>query len=143
MAFRFGGARLARRSLPRRGVDVTAENASGCSIDGLFRTLQQLERDVGSRLVGGGRVFYRAKTQRSRRRRATSCSSACGAVRSTRETPVFDTSLTTAADWRTRFERPAGRLGRPRTLCAAASIREMQRLGAGTLGPAHAAISVC
>ena len=29
------------------GVDVTAENASGCSIDGLFRTLQQLERSIG------------------------------------------------------------------------------------------------
>jgi len=40
------------------GVDVNEENASGCSIDGLFRTLQQLERVIGSRLVGGGRVFY-------------------------------------------------------------------------------------
>ena len=36
------------------GVDVNAENASGCSIDGLFRALQQLERTIGSRLVGGG-----------------------------------------------------------------------------------------
>jgi hypothetical protein len=26
-----------------------------------------------------------------------------------RETPVFDTSLTNAANWRTRFEQPAGR----------------------------------
>src|SRR5689334_1530356 len=42
------------------GVDVNAEHASGCSIDGLFRTLQQLERVIGTRLVGGGRVFYRA-----------------------------------------------------------------------------------
>src|SRR5437773_5945066 len=41
------------------GVDVTQENASGCSIDGLFRTLQVLEREIGARLVGGGRVFYR------------------------------------------------------------------------------------
>src|SRR3569623_2712843 len=40
------------------GGDVTAENASGCSIDGLFRILQQLEREIGTRLVGGGRVFY-------------------------------------------------------------------------------------
>src|SRR6478752_3735425 len=45
------------------GVDVTEENASGCSIDGLFRTLQQLERAVGSRLVGGGRVFYRGPAE--------------------------------------------------------------------------------
>src|SRR6476659_2788280 len=41
------------------GVDVTAENASGCSIDGLFRTLQELQRELGVQLVGGGRVFYR------------------------------------------------------------------------------------
>src|SRR5258708_25662393 len=41
------------------GVDVTAENASGCSIDGLFRTLQQLQREIGAQLVGGGRRFYR------------------------------------------------------------------------------------
>ena len=33
--------------------------ASGCSIDGLFRTLQTLERALGTRLVAGGRVFYR------------------------------------------------------------------------------------
>ena len=88
-------------------VDVDQENASGCSIDGLFRTLQQLERSIGTRLVGGGRVFYRTDSkietvtrdellERVRR----------GAV--TRETPVFDTSVVTAADWRSRFERPAG-----------------------------------
>ncbi|MGH7621014.1 MAG: hypothetical protein ACREMU_01620, partial [Gemmatimonadaceae bacterium] len=43
------------------GVDITEENASGCSIDGLFRTLHQLEREIGSRLVGGGRMFYRTQ----------------------------------------------------------------------------------
>src|SRR5881392_1264020 len=45
------------------GVDVDAENASGCSIDGLFRTLQQMERTIGSRLIGGGRVFYRVGSE--------------------------------------------------------------------------------
>src|SRR5258708_6404279 len=44
------------------GVDITAENASGCSIDGLFRRLQQLEQSLGSRLVGGGRVFFRTQS---------------------------------------------------------------------------------
>src|SRR6185312_7046235 len=43
------------------GVDVNEENASGCSIDGLFRTLQQLQRSVGVQLVGGGRVFVRGE----------------------------------------------------------------------------------
>src|SRR5687768_9174330 len=41
------------------GVDPTAEQASGCSIDGLFRGLRELERSLGTQLVGGGRVFYR------------------------------------------------------------------------------------
>src|SRR5437868_8198163 len=43
-------------------VDQSTAGASGCSIDGLFRVLQQLERSVGASLVGGGRVFYRDST---------------------------------------------------------------------------------
>src|SRR4051812_43231563 len=38
-------------------VDQSTAGASGCSIDGLFRVLQQLERETGANLVGGGRVF--------------------------------------------------------------------------------------
>jgi hypothetical protein len=88
------------------GVDVTAENASGCSIDGLFRTLQQLEGEIGSRLVGGGRVFYRgpAEVETTSRQEFVERVKR-GAV--TRETPVFDTGLTAAADWRAKFEQPA------------------------------------
>src|SRR5579864_3379626 len=44
------------------GVDTTRENASGCSIDGLFRELRDVEREVGTQLLGGGRVFYRDPT---------------------------------------------------------------------------------
>src|SRR5205809_8131714 len=44
------------------GVDPTAEQASGCSIDGLFRRLQQLERTLATTLVQGGRVFYRGRS---------------------------------------------------------------------------------
>src|SRR5258707_13326341 len=40
-------------------VDQTHTGASGCSIDGLFRVLQQLENSVHASLVGGGRVYYR------------------------------------------------------------------------------------
>ena len=90
------------------GVDVTAENASGCSIDGLFRTLQQLERTVGSRLVGGGRVFYRTKSGIE----TASYEEFGDRIRSgdvATETPVFDTTLTDVVNWRTRFEQPAGR----------------------------------
>src|SRR6478672_1624639 len=41
------------------GIDPTVEQASGCSIDGLFRSLQQMQTSVGAQLLGGGRVFYR------------------------------------------------------------------------------------
>src|SRR6185436_14765549 len=36
------------------GVDQRTEGASGCSIDGLFRTLKGLEEAIGTSLVGGG-----------------------------------------------------------------------------------------
>jgi hypothetical protein len=41
------------------GIDPTVEQASGCSIDGLFRSLQGMQKSIGAQLVGGGRVFYR------------------------------------------------------------------------------------
>jgi hypothetical protein len=89
------------------GVDVNAENASGCSIDGLFRALQQLQREVGAQLVGGGRVFYRSRDGIQ----ATTRDEFASRVKhhEIREsTPVFDTSLTDAGAWRMRFEQPAG-----------------------------------
>ncbi|MEO7086712.1 MAG: hypothetical protein ABI442_09705 [Gemmatimonadaceae bacterium] len=88
------------------GVDVNAENASGCSIDGLFRTLQQLEGVLGSRLVGGGRVFYRTKSGIETSSH-DGFADAINAGEVARETPVFDTSLTDAGDWRNGFEKPA------------------------------------
>jgi hypothetical protein len=89
------------------GVDQRTEGASGCSIDGLFRMLQELERAVGSSMVGGGLVFFRGPGdlvcalprddfEALARRGGTS-----GA------THVFDTTITTAGDYRSRFEVPA------------------------------------
>jgi hypothetical protein len=88
------------------GVDQSVEGASGCSIDGLFRSLRGLEPAIGTTLLGGGRVYWRAADGR------VACSdredfparAAAGAV--TDGSPVFDTSVTTAGDWRARFERP-------------------------------------
>jgi hypothetical protein len=89
-------------------VDVTAENASGCSIDGLFRTLQELERTIGTRLVGGGRLFYRTRSGIETATRDEFAERVKhGDVG--RETPVFDTTVTDAAEWRTKFEQPAGK----------------------------------
>jgi hypothetical protein len=88
------------------GVDITDENASGCSIDGLFRTLQQLERNIGTRLVGGGRNFYRADSTIEMATRDELIERVRNG-RVTRETAIFDTSVVTAGDWRTTFERRA------------------------------------
>ncbi|HVX39236.1 MAG TPA: hypothetical protein VHB25_06650 [Gemmatimonadaceae bacterium] len=88
------------------GVDVTAENASGCSIDGLFRALRELERATGSRLVGGGRLFYRgpngiqAVSRDEFAERAARGEIAPG-------THVFDITVTDAERWRTGFELAA------------------------------------
>ena len=89
------------------GVDPTVEQASGCSIDGLFRGLQALERSLDTRLVAGGRVFYRdahGKAQLANRAELPTLA-AQGTL--TDDTPVFDTSLTDAAAWRERFVQPA------------------------------------
>lgn len=90
------------------GVDSTRESASGCSIDGLFRVFQAIERPLGTRLLGGGRVFYRdaeGEVQCVARDRLGELAEA-GVV--TDATPVFDTGLTTLREWRARFEAPAG-----------------------------------
>jgi hypothetical protein len=90
------------------GVDQSVVGASGCSIDGMFRTLRTLEPTLGTSLLGGGRVFWRAAGGTV----ATAERFEFG-ERAAREgvgaaTPVFDTTVTTAGDWRTRFERPLG-----------------------------------
>src|SRR6187549_1805230 len=40
-------------------VDEAATDASGCSIDGLFRVLTQVEREIGTTLVDSSLVFWR------------------------------------------------------------------------------------
>lgn len=89
------------------GVDSTQENASGCSIDGLFRVLQAIERPLRARLVGGGRVFYRDEHGRVQCVARDQLPALAASGKITDGTAVFDTGLTTAAAWRERFEAPA------------------------------------
>ena len=103
------------------GVDQRTEGASGCSIDGLFRTLKAMEPGLGTTLVGGGMVFFRGPgglvcalsrddfAALSRRGEAGSA------------TPVFDTTVTNAGDYRALFERPAGESWHASLLTAARS----------------------
>ena len=91
------------------GVDQRTEGASGCSIDGLFRMLQELEQAVGSTMVGGGLVFFRGPGDlvcALPREDFEALSRRGGADGSTL---VFDTTLTTASDYRARFEVPAAK----------------------------------
>lgn len=88
-------------------VDQSTAGASGCSIDGLFRVLQQLERSAGANLVGGGRVFYRDNhgAVQCVGRGDVADLARGGAI--TEDTVVFDTSLTDLGTWRACFERAA------------------------------------
>lgn len=89
-------------------VDQSTAGASGCSIDGLFRTLKGLGSQLGASLVTSGVVFFRD------RRGAIACVdrarftalSGEGAVKP--ETRVFDPTVTTLGEWRARFELNAG-----------------------------------
>lgn len=87
------------------GVDQSTAGASGCSIDGLFRTLSALGPRIGANLVGSGRVYYRdaaGNVQSVSRDRFTELASS-GEI--TSSTPVFDTTIQTLGEWRKRFER--------------------------------------
>lgn len=90
-------------------VDERASDASGCSIDGLFRLLQQAEEGVGTSLVGGGTVYFRDKVGlvHALAREDFSRLATLGDVDG--NTPVFDTTITTVGDLRKKFERPARR----------------------------------
>lgn len=89
------------------GVDQRDAHASGCSIDGLFRILQRLEYSLGTSLVGGGRIFYRDADGRIACVSRAEFARRAGTASVADDTPVFDTSLTTASAYRERFEQPA------------------------------------
>jgi hypothetical protein len=89
------------------GIDPTVEQASGCSVDALFRQLRVVGDAIGVQVLAGGRVFYRDMdgAVQSATRPEFSARAAHGDV--TADTAIFDTSVITAEGWRERFERPA------------------------------------
>ena len=88
------------------GVDQTAAGASGCSIDGLFRTLARLEPELGTSLLGGGRVYYRDADGRINSTTRSAFNQLAREGRIVSDTMAFDTSITSALAWREQFERP-------------------------------------
>jgi hypothetical protein len=88
------------------GVDQRSTGASGCSIDALFRVLREVEKMVGSSLLSGGRVFYREQSGKVRSTDRETFGERLRTGVLSDETPVFDTTVTSAGDFRERFEKP-------------------------------------
>jgi len=88
-------------------VDQSTAGASGCSIDGLFRSLKALEPRLGASLVTSGLVFYRDSkgTIHSVDRERFTTLSGEGKIKP--NTRVFDPTVTTLREWRARFELDA------------------------------------
>jgi hypothetical protein len=89
-------------------VDQSTAGASGCSIDGLFRILKSIEGRIGASLVGSGKIFYRdaAGAIQSVNREDFVKLATKGAI--TDATPVFDTTVTSLAEWRAQFLTAVG-----------------------------------
>ena len=85
-------------------VDQRDAHASGCSVDGLYRALKSAERELGASLVDSGRIHFRDADGaiRSVPRGEFATLAAEGKVSG--GTQVFDPTVTTLEEWRTRFE---------------------------------------
>ncbi|MES2524677.1 MAG: hypothetical protein V4617_18420 [Gemmatimonadota bacterium] len=101
-------------------VDEAATGASGCSIDGMFRVLANAESSVGTSLVGGGTIFWRAASGDVHAAARSAFMAAARAGEVTTGTPVFDTTVATVGEWRARFERPAAESWHARLVAPAA-----------------------
>jgi len=88
-------------------VDQSTAGASGCSIDGLFRSLKALEPRLGASLVTSGVVYFRGRKGAIEcvDREQFTALSAEGKIGP--KTRVFDPTVTTLGEWRARFELDA------------------------------------
>jgi hypothetical protein len=88
-------------------VDEAATGASGCSIDGMFRTLGRVQTQVGADLLASGRIAWRDArgSIRVSSRAEFEALATAGTISS--DTRVYSTLAETVGEWRTRFEVPA------------------------------------
>lgn len=88
-------------------VDQEQEGASGCSIDGLFRTLKSLEAKVGGQLVTSGLVYYRGRDGKINAVSRDEFTRLSESDEVHQDTEVFDLSVTTLGEWKSRFRSRA------------------------------------
>ncbi len=88
-------------------VDEKATGASGCSIDGMFRTIARAQPQVGADLLASGRVAWRDGDGTIRVTTRAEFESLAAAGTITADTPVYETLAETVGAWRTRPTAPA------------------------------------
>lgn len=88
-------------------VDQNRAGASGCSIDGLYRTLKSVEPRIGAAVVTSGLVFFRGKDGRIRSVTRDEFSRLAATGEIDGKTEVFDPSVTSLGEWRARFSSHA------------------------------------
>jgi len=88
-------------------VDQEREGASGCSIDGLFRTLKALEPELGVKLVTSGLVYFRARDGKIRAVTRDEFTDLATAGDIDGNTEVFDLSVISLGEQRARFRSRA------------------------------------
>ena len=89
------------------GVDSTKEGASGCSIDGLYRTLKSFESSLGAHIVTSGLVYYRGKDGIIHSVTRDEFTDLASKGEITGDTEVYDLSVTSLNEWRSRFKSRA------------------------------------
>lgn len=81
---------------------------SGCSIDKLFATLQNLERELSISMLDSGNIFYRDASGSVQSADRSSFRERITRGEISGSTPVFDTTIERLADLRTsHLEKPA------------------------------------
>ncbi|GAC1651466.1 MAG: hypothetical protein NVS4B3_12190 [Gemmatimonadaceae bacterium] len=85
-------------------VDEEATGASGCSIDGLFRVLQRLQPVLGATLTDRSFIYYRDADSQVQCVSREEFAALAGSGQVDDATRVFDPTVATLGDWRTRFE---------------------------------------
>lgn len=87
-------------------VDQNSAHASGCSIDGLFRSLRELEHEMGTSLLDRSLVYYSDDSgNHAVSRDEFSTLAMDGKV--TADTTVFDPTVASLGEWRARFQSKA------------------------------------